>query len=76
MQAQESWSEVAGHPLALHSSVDKIKKGVLVVRCENSSWLSELSFYKLELIKKMNVKLSRKAVSDIRFFVGVEPEEK
>lgn len=69
-QAKESWPEVAGHPLCLHSQVDKIKKGVLVVQCANSSWVNELSFYKAEIIRKMNGKLSQKAIKDVVFFVG------
>lgn len=69
-QAKEAWPEIAGQPLSLHSNVAQFKKGVLVVRCANSSWVNELSFYKADLMRKMNEKLSQKAIKDIVFFVG------
>ncbi len=37
--------------------------------------MNELSFYKADLIKKINGKLSAKAISDIRFYVGIDQEE-
>ena len=75
VQSKEVWADVAGNPLSLHSHVDKIKKNILVVRCSNSSWMNELSFYKADLIKKINGKLPAKAISDIRFYVGIDHED-
>lgn len=75
VQAKEIWADVAGNPLSLHSHVDKISKGVLIVRCSHSSWMSELSFYKSDIIKKLNAQLPVKGISDIRFYVGVDEGE-
>jgi len=61
------WDEVEGENIAENTSPEKIEHGTLTVKVENSSWRQELVFKKKEIIEKLNSKLGKKTIKEIRF---------
>ena len=61
------WDEVVGENIAENTSAEKIEHGTLTVKVENSSWRQELVFKKKEIIEKLNSKLGKKTIKEIRF---------
>ena len=61
------WDEVVGENIAENTSPEKVEHGTLLVRVENSSWRQELVFKKKEIIDKLNNKIGKKTIKDIRF---------
>ncbi len=54
---QSSWEDVFGK-LAKHLRFSSYKKGVLTIVSDNPMWINEIDFYKTDLIKKMNEKIT------------------
>ena len=61
------WKEVVGERVAENTTAEKIDHGVLVVRTTTPVWRQELQFQKTTITKKLNKKLGKKVVKDIRF---------
>lgn len=61
------WEDVVGEKISEVAKAVKIKKGILFVSVENSSWRSELNFMKNDIIKKLNNQLKEDLVKDILF---------
>ena len=61
------WDEVVGENIAENTNPEKVEHGTLLVTVENSSWRRELVFKKKEIIDKLNNKIGKKTIKDIRF---------
>ena len=61
------WDEVVGENIAENTNPEKVEHGILLVTVENSSWRQELVFKKKEIIDKLNNKIGKKTIKDIRF---------
>ena len=61
------WDEVVGENIAENTSPEKVEHGTLLVTVKNSSWRQELVFKKKEIIDKLNNKIGKKTIKDIRF---------
>ena len=61
------WDEVVGENIAENTNPEKVEHGTLLVTVENSSWRQELVFKKKEIIVKLNNKIGKKTIKDIRF---------
>ncbi|HID10717.1 MAG TPA: DUF721 domain-containing protein [Candidatus Latescibacteria bacterium] len=61
------WEEVVGEAIARNTAVMGIQGGVLVVRVRSAPWRNELFFMKPEILEKLNHRIGRKVVRDIRF---------
>jgi predicted nucleic acid-binding Zn ribbon protein len=61
------WDEVVGKNIAENTNPEKVEHGTLLVTVENSSWRQELVFKKKEIIDKLNNKIGKKTIKDIRF---------
>ena len=67
-QLQETWSAVAGEPIASHTRVLEIRRGVLHVAVANAPMLSELvSFHKLVLLGKLQTDHGDLKIHDLKF---------
>ena len=67
-QLENAWREVAGEPIASHSRVGSVRRGVLEVYVANSVLLQELtSFRKQELLEKLQLSLESETIQDLRF---------
>jgi hypothetical protein len=75
-QAIALWSETAGDRVAAVAQAESVRNGVLFVRVKSSVWASELTFYKPDLLHKLNDKLGGEILSDIRFHVGARASRK
>ena len=62
------WPLVVGKKIASVSDAEKIEHNILFVKIRNDSWRNELVYYKNDLIKRLNAKIGKKIVSDIRFY--------
>ena len=61
------WDEVVGESIAENTSAEKIEHGTLTVKVDNSSWRQELFFKKKEIIEKLNGRIGKKTIKEIRF---------
>ena len=61
------WDEIVGSRIADNSQPEKIQHGVLFVKVKNDSWRNELLFKKKVIIGKLNNRLGKKIVKEIRF---------
>jgi hypothetical protein len=61
------WEDVVGSSAAKVSSAVTCKDGILFVEVKNSVWAAELSLLKRDIIKKLNRRLGRGTIKDIRF---------
>ena len=61
------WPKVAGKEISKVTEATYLKKGVMFIKTENSSWRNELMFQKEEIIKKINALLKKKTIKDIKF---------
>jgi predicted nucleic acid-binding Zn ribbon protein len=52
------WSRVVGKEVKKHTKPYTIENGILVVLVDNSAWMSELTFLRTEIIKKLNELIS------------------
>ena len=66
-QAVYIWDDIVGPNAAKVSSAVACRDGVLFVEVKNSVWAAELSFLKRDIIKRLNRRLGRGTVKDIRF---------
>jgi hypothetical protein len=64
------WREVVGEQIARQAQPESLKNGVLLVRVENSIWLSHLRFLAEDLREKLNRELSSPGVEEIHFRQG------
>ena len=67
----EIWNAIAGENIAAHTKPYELKRRILFVMVDDSTWAYELNQrYKEELIKKLNDKLGNEAIRDIRIRIG------
>lgn len=66
----EKWEEIAGKIIASHTYPAGLHHKRLYVIVDSSTWVQELSFYKKELIEKVNNHFGKKIVSDIYLKTG------
>jgi predicted nucleic acid-binding Zn ribbon protein len=64
------WAEVVGEQLAAATEVLGVSGGVLRVSAKSSVWANELTFYKTDILKRLNAKLGAPrayVITDIHF---------
>lgn len=61
------WNDVVGETVAKNAIPDRVEHGVLIVKVSSPTWRQELYFQKDEIIKKLNNKIGKKVIRDIRF---------
>jgi len=66
-KAMEIWHEVVGENVANNTSPESIEHGILTVKTKNPVWRQELLFQKKEIIKKINKRLKKNTIKEIRF---------
>ncbi|MEW6408992.1 MAG: DUF721 domain-containing protein [Nitrospirota bacterium] len=68
----DSWVQIVGDTIALHSSPERLRQGILYVAVDSPIWMQQLSFFKKDLIEKVNGAWSMEhgaRISDIRFVI-------
>tara|TARA_Y100001968_G_C18783480_1_gene447789 strand:- start:118 stop:393 length:276 start_codon:yes stop_codon:yes gene_type:complete len=66
-KAIEVWERCVGKKVAENTAAETIEHGVLTIKTKNAAWRQELVFQKKEIIKKLNKKLKKNIVKEIRF---------
>ena len=61
------WDEVVGDKIAEHTSAQDVKHGTLRVRVATPVWRNELALRKKEILKKLNNRLGKKVIKDIKW---------
>jgi predicted nucleic acid-binding Zn ribbon protein len=64
------WPEIAGAKTAAHTRAAEIDDGTLVVVVDSPAWMTQLRFLKPQLLKKIEARIGRGLIKDIRFVLG------
>ena len=67
-QAILLWPDIVGKRIAMVSSAEKIDHKILFVKVTNDSWRNELIYLKRDIIEKLNKRLGRRVIEDIRLY--------
>ena len=66
-KALEIWSETVGETVSKNTEPISIEHGILNIKTATPVWRQELQFQKKQIIEKLNKKLNKKIIKDIRF---------
>jgi len=69
-EMEEVWLEIVGPTMAGSAKPRQPYRGTVEVIAKNSTVLQELTFQKIQLLKKFQEKLPEKTIRDLRFRVG------
>jgi len=61
------WPEIVGDKIASKTEAKRISKGILMVKVSDSAWRNELVYMRETLRKKINSRIGKDLVKDIRF---------
>lgn len=61
-----NWRDIAGEEFREHAEPLKIERGVLWLEVENSSWLQQFQYVKIELMENLNRCLKLTSIKDIK----------
>lgn len=61
------WEELLGKPIAMRTSEIYLKKSILFLKIESAPLKNELWLAKESLLKKLNEKLGKNSIKEIRF---------
>ena len=61
------WPDVVGEVINNISKPLNIMDGILFVKVESSTWRAELTLHKESIIKKLNKKVGKPVIAEIRF---------
>ena len=67
-QAVQLWAEVVGKKIATISQAEKIDGNILFIKVKNDSWRNELVFLKKDIIDRLNKRIGKKVVEDLRLY--------
>lgn len=65
--AKAHWVGVVGPQVAGVTQVEAVRDGVLYVRVKNSVWANELTLLKDDMLRRLNLKLGGRVLTDIHF---------
>ena len=61
------WKESVGVLINENTSIKSFKNGILIIKTKTPVWRNELLFQKMDIIQKLNSKLEKNKIKDIRF---------
>lgn len=64
------WDEAVGDKITSHTHPLRLIRGILTVVVDSPTWMQQLTFYKEDLIEKINNGIGKDTVKDIRFKTG------
>ena len=62
------WDISVGKEIAGHTDPLKVVDGTMLVKVDDGVWRSELPYFKHEIIQKLNKKIGKKAIKEIKFY--------
>ena len=66
-EALKIWGETVGNKISKNTEPMSVKNGTLVIKTTNPVWKQELQIQKIEIIKKLNKRLKKNIIKEIRF---------
>ena len=66
-KALEIWSETVGETVSKNTEPISIEHGILSIKTTTPVWRQKLQFQKKQIIEKLNKKLNKTLIKDIRF---------
>lgn len=69
------WEKVVGAEIAACTAPVKIVRDVLWLEVENSTWMQQLQFEKLQILEKVNRTLQYSRLRDVKFQLAREKKE-
>ena len=66
-KAIDFWPSVVGQKICENTEPVSVEGGVLSIKTKNSSWSQELQLQKPQILEKLNKRLNKKIIKDIRF---------
>ena len=66
-KALHVWKEVVGEKVSQNTVPEKVESGILYIKTSNPTWRQELVFKKSDIIKKLNNKLGKNTIKEIKF---------
>jgi predicted nucleic acid-binding Zn ribbon protein len=67
---EERWKEIAGVGAAKHTRPVTLRKEVLTVFVDSSTWMQEMSLNKRKLLKQLKRAFGKDKISGIHFKIG------
>jgi predicted nucleic acid-binding Zn ribbon protein len=68
VRALELWPEVVGENIAKIAKAERVDEGILYIKVSSMTWRTELLFQKQSISAKINARLGKGIIKDIRFF--------
>jgi len=62
------WDSVVGREISRHTDPQKVVAGTIFVKVDDATWRNELTFFKNEIIQKLNQKIGKKVINEIKFY--------
>ncbi len=69
VRAIQLWPAVVGDNVSAHTKPLSIQDKIIFVKVDNSAWCNELSFFKKDIIKKVNEGVGMRVIRDVYFKV-------
>ena len=66
-RALKLWGEIVGDSISKNTEPVSVKNGTMVIKTTNPVWKQELQIQKTEIIKKLNYRLKKNIIKEIRF---------
>ena len=66
-KALKIWDKTVGNKISNKTEPVSVKNGTLVIKTINSDWKQELQIQKTEIIEKLNKRLKKNIIKEIRF---------
>jgi hypothetical protein len=64
------WDVAVGDKISSHTQPLRLIRGILTVVVDSPAWMQQISFYKTDLIDRINNELRKDVVTDINFRIG------
>ena len=61
------WKDVVGEKVSQNTTPEKVESGKLYVKASNPTWRQELIFKKADIIERLNKKLGKNTIKEIKF---------
>lgn len=64
------WDRAVGDKISSHAQPKMLIRGVLTVAVDSPAWMQQLTFYKEDLIDRINNGIEKDVITDIHFRIG------
>jgi predicted nucleic acid-binding Zn ribbon protein len=61
------WPEIVGKAVAENTEATSVEHGILTIKTSTSTWRQELQFQKREIVLKINERIGKNTIKDIKF---------